>query len=244
MEMAGLGKLSPNMMLIGFQEKWWACPDDADEYVRTIQSALDLHLSVGVFRIQSGFDLTSIGIMNQNVMRQFDDKLIFVVCFWVWWLRSQSFNPLNARKTFENYCGAEIQTRGRRVWSVNATSVIIDAPLTIKWTSAQRLNLPFVPYQLNLNIQTSVNTFSLLLHFRIGICSKNKNILLILILHLLGLLCFKLKDKEKRNKTKPVWFEPIASGLSCSTTSVHHLVERTFKEMCKRQEIWTWNKKH
>ena len=83
MEMAGLGKLSPNMMLIGFQEKWWACPDDADEYVRTIQSALDLHLSVGVFRIQSGFDLTSIGIMNQNVMRQFDDKLIFVVCFWV-----------------------------------------------------------------------------------------------------------------------------------------------------------------
>ena len=82
MEMAGLGKLSPNMMLIGFQEKWWACPDDADEYVRTIQSALDLHLSVGVFRIQSGFDLTSIGITNQNVMRQFEDKLIFVVCFW------------------------------------------------------------------------------------------------------------------------------------------------------------------
>ena len=104
MEMAGLGKLSPNMMLIGFQEKWWACPDDADEYVRTIQSALDLHLSVGVFRIQSGFDLTSIGIMNQNVMRQ--DKLIFVVCFWVWWLRSQSFNPLNARKTFENCWGS------------------------------------------------------------------------------------------------------------------------------------------
>ena len=64
MEMAGLGKLSPNMMLIGFQEKWWACPDDADEYVRTIQAAFDLHLSVGVFRIQSGFDLTSIGIIN------------------------------------------------------------------------------------------------------------------------------------------------------------------------------------
>ncbi len=37
MEIAGLGKLSPNMMMIGFQEKWWACPEDAEEYVKTIQ---------------------------------------------------------------------------------------------------------------------------------------------------------------------------------------------------------------
>jgi hypothetical protein len=36
MEMAGLGKLSPNMMMIGFQEKWWACPDDAEEYYKTL----------------------------------------------------------------------------------------------------------------------------------------------------------------------------------------------------------------
>ena len=71
MEVAGLGKLRPNMMMIGFQEKWYASPDDADEYVRTLQSAFDLHLSVGVFRIQSGFDLTSIGFTNENVLCAF-----------------------------------------------------------------------------------------------------------------------------------------------------------------------------
>ena len=61
MEMSGLGKLSPNMMLIGFQEKWWACPDDADEFYKTLLAAFDLHLSVGVLRVQSGFDLSSMG---------------------------------------------------------------------------------------------------------------------------------------------------------------------------------------
>jgi solute carrier family 12 sodium/potassium/chloride transporter 2 len=61
MEMAGLGKLRPNMMMIGFQEKWWACPDDADEFYKTLLAAFDLHLSVGVLRVQSGFDLSSMG---------------------------------------------------------------------------------------------------------------------------------------------------------------------------------------
>ena len=61
MEMAGLGKLSPNMMMIGFQDKWWASPENAEEYVKTIQAAFDLHLSVGVFRVKGGFDLASMG---------------------------------------------------------------------------------------------------------------------------------------------------------------------------------------
>jgi len=52
MEVAGLGKLSPNMMLIGFQEKWSSSPDSAHKYVFALQSAFDLHLAVGIFRIQ------------------------------------------------------------------------------------------------------------------------------------------------------------------------------------------------
>jgi hypothetical protein len=61
MEVAGLGKLSPNMLLIGFQEKWSSHPEDAREYVKTLQSAFDLHLSVGIFRLQGGFDISSLG---------------------------------------------------------------------------------------------------------------------------------------------------------------------------------------
>ena len=59
--MAGLGKLSPNMMMIGFKEMWWTSPDDADDYVRTLQAAFDLHMSVGVLRLQGGLDLSSMG---------------------------------------------------------------------------------------------------------------------------------------------------------------------------------------
>ncbi len=61
MEVAGLGKLSPNMLLVGFQEKWSSHPEDAREYVKTLQSAFDLHLSVGIFRLQGGFDISSLG---------------------------------------------------------------------------------------------------------------------------------------------------------------------------------------
>ena len=65
MEVAGLGKLSPNMLLIGFQEKWSSHPEDAREYVKTLQSAFDLHLSVGIFRLQGGFDISSLGGLSE-----------------------------------------------------------------------------------------------------------------------------------------------------------------------------------
>ena len=63
MEVAGLGKLSPNMMLIGFQEKWCSDLEGSKDYVKILQSAFDLHLSVGIFRIQGGFDLSALGTL-------------------------------------------------------------------------------------------------------------------------------------------------------------------------------------
>ena len=61
MEVSGLGKLSPNMMLIGFQEKWASDPEGAREYVKSLQAAFDLHLSVAIFRLQGGFDISALG---------------------------------------------------------------------------------------------------------------------------------------------------------------------------------------
>lgn len=64
MEIGGLGKLSPNMMLIGFQEKWSSCSEGASQYVQTLQTALDLHLAVGIFRVQvSGKKFKRIGFL-------------------------------------------------------------------------------------------------------------------------------------------------------------------------------------
>ena len=59
-ELSGLGKLSPNMMLIGFCQKWRENPERLREYFGTLQSAFDLHLAVGVLRIQGGLDISKV----------------------------------------------------------------------------------------------------------------------------------------------------------------------------------------
>ena len=66
-ELSGLGKLSPNMMLIGFEEHWWLYPDYAEEYVKTLQIAFDMNLSVGVLRVHGGLDISEIANSHQIV---------------------------------------------------------------------------------------------------------------------------------------------------------------------------------
>ena len=40
------------------------CPKGAREYVRTLQVAFDLQLSVGILRLQGGFDISSLGFTD------------------------------------------------------------------------------------------------------------------------------------------------------------------------------------
>ena len=80
-ELSGLGKLSPNMMLIGFQEHWWMYPRYAEEYFQTLQLAFDLHLAVGVLRVNGGLDISDITGAHERVMeathRQLSDHSAF-----------------------------------------------------------------------------------------------------------------------------------------------------------------------
>lgn len=60
MELSGLGKLKPNMLLIGYKTNWQDCPlDELLEYFRTIHYAFDLHMSVSILRIPGGLDVSS-----------------------------------------------------------------------------------------------------------------------------------------------------------------------------------------
>ena len=71
LELSGLGKLSPNMMLIGFQEHWWIQnPNFTKDYVSSLQIAFDLHLAVGVLRVNGGLDLSGISGAHSRVMGQ------------------------------------------------------------------------------------------------------------------------------------------------------------------------------
>ena len=57
-ELSGLGKLCPNMMLIGFHEHWATNLMDAEEYFKTLQIGFEMHLAVGVLRINGGLDIS------------------------------------------------------------------------------------------------------------------------------------------------------------------------------------------
>ena len=54
--MAGLGKLSPNLLLMGFKNDWKQSIHANTEYVKTMLCAFDQKLSVLILRVKDGFD--------------------------------------------------------------------------------------------------------------------------------------------------------------------------------------------
>ncbi|RWS07511.1 solute carrier family 12 member 3-like protein [Dinothrombium tinctorium] len=59
MELSGLGKLRPNVVLMGYKSNWRDCPpEEVLEYFKAIHSAFDMHMSVCILRLQGGFDFT------------------------------------------------------------------------------------------------------------------------------------------------------------------------------------------
>jgi solute carrier family 12 sodium/potassium/chloride transporter 2 len=60
LELHGLGKLSPNMVMLGFKEDWNIFPNDAEEYFKVLQSAFEMNLSVGILRVSGGMDISAI----------------------------------------------------------------------------------------------------------------------------------------------------------------------------------------
>lgn len=55
----GIGKLKPNIILLGFKNDWQTCPnEDRHQYFGILHTAFDLHMGVGIIRIQQGFDST------------------------------------------------------------------------------------------------------------------------------------------------------------------------------------------
>ena len=73
-ELSGLGKLSPNMMLIGFHEHWASNLMDAEEYFKTLQIGFEMHLSVGVLRINGGLDISEMAAFSTDDQSKEDEE--------------------------------------------------------------------------------------------------------------------------------------------------------------------------
>ncbi|ODM98382.1 Bumetanide-sensitive sodium-(potassium)-chloride cotransporter [Orchesella cincta] len=85
----GVGKVSPNILLMGYKQNWQNCDrDELTHYFNTIHKSLDLHISVTVLRVEHGLDFSkkvtfdddendanSVVESNKNKLGSSDDSL-------------------------------------------------------------------------------------------------------------------------------------------------------------------------
>ncbi|CAL8122036.1 unnamed protein product [Orchesella dallaii] len=85
----GVGKVSPNILLMGYKQNWQNCSrDELLHFFNTIHKSLDLHISVTVLRVEHGLDfskkvtfdddgndLSSIAESNKNKLSSSDESL-------------------------------------------------------------------------------------------------------------------------------------------------------------------------
>jgi len=57
--LAGLGKLAPNFVLIGFKSDWTKNLDALQEYLNLVHFAFDTSFSIGILRVKGGLDYSS-----------------------------------------------------------------------------------------------------------------------------------------------------------------------------------------
>ncbi|CAF4829096.1 unnamed protein product [Pieris macdunnoughi] len=52
---SGLGKLKPNILLMGFKENWQSCNiDEVADYVEIMHKSLDVHMAIALLRVEGG----------------------------------------------------------------------------------------------------------------------------------------------------------------------------------------------
>ncbi|CAH1407142.1 unnamed protein product [Nezara viridula] len=60
MRLSGLGKLRPNMILMGYKRDWASCSrNELDQYFAILHVALDSYMAVGILRMTEGLDYSS-----------------------------------------------------------------------------------------------------------------------------------------------------------------------------------------
>ena len=93
MTLSGLGKLSPNMILIGFKSDWKDDLESLDGYLEILLSAFDLKLSTAIIRTRDGFDnseeILSLVEKNKesnnncnNLRNFYHDSVLHIVTSW------------------------------------------------------------------------------------------------------------------------------------------------------------------
>ncbi|XP_046440487.1 bumetanide-sensitive sodium-(potassium)-chloride cotransporter-like [Daphnia pulex] len=74
LQATGIGKMKPNILLLGYQSEWKTSRNsEIDEYFTAINTALEMHIAVTILRVQEGLDYTGI-IRDFDINDLFKDK--------------------------------------------------------------------------------------------------------------------------------------------------------------------------
>ncbi|OXA61877.1 Bumetanide-sensitive sodium-(potassium)-chloride cotransporter [Folsomia candida] len=68
LQASGVGKLRPNVLLMGFKNNWNTCNfEELNEYFGTIHKAMDMHLAVTILRVGNGMDFSKSVIFGEDI---------------------------------------------------------------------------------------------------------------------------------------------------------------------------------
>ncbi|XP_055316627.1 bumetanide-sensitive sodium-(potassium)-chloride cotransporter isoform X2 [Sitodiplosis mosellana] len=61
LQASGVGKLKPNIVLMGYKQDWQTCTkDELQSYFDTIHKALDMHMATAILRVEKGLDYSRV----------------------------------------------------------------------------------------------------------------------------------------------------------------------------------------
>ncbi|XP_040062152.1 solute carrier family 12 member 2 [Ixodes scapularis] len=66
-QLVGVGKLRPNVVLMGYKANWQTCPrEELQEYFDAIHHAFDSHMSLGIMRLAEGLDHSKYTVVEED----------------------------------------------------------------------------------------------------------------------------------------------------------------------------------
>ncbi|KAG0418013.1 hypothetical protein HPB47_005187, partial [Ixodes persulcatus] len=66
-QLVGVGKLRPNVVLMGYKANWQTCPrEELQEYFDAIHQAFDSHMSLGIMRLAEGLDHSKYTVVEED----------------------------------------------------------------------------------------------------------------------------------------------------------------------------------
>ena len=75
MSIGGVGKLSPNMVLLGFKRDWRTDMDGLEKYMSSLYNAFDMNFSVGILRVKKGLDYSHVSTYSLHLIMPQEDIL-------------------------------------------------------------------------------------------------------------------------------------------------------------------------